>query len=269
MYYYSKAPRLYCSGNNTQQEINKKIEYRIAQDLMDVIFRNLNSKNQIKLMIVLAGTKGDGSFCPAEKWILERTGMQHARYIEARTALCQLGWLSHKKCPTDERYLLTVNYDAIFRYDIEHNKDAKKNFESFSDDSELSHAENVLQSTENVPHSSTECVHIACAKTEPITINKNNNEIINDNFCSMSSSKSKPKYNVDIYSSMSWDEKSEVVEDCLNGLYAPFPQWVNIYLSRLKMNMEKAGNPSPGSPEYSQAVSFSRQFLDGLYVMEW
>lgn len=46
-------------------------------------------------MLVLIGTKE--GFAISEKWILERTGLLHASYINARDALVKRGWLHHEK----------------------------------------------------------------------------------------------------------------------------------------------------------------------------
>lgn len=121
----TKAPKLLHQGDKTHGNCP---EYRLPQDLMDIVLKYLTG-NQLKLMIVLMGTKGNGTFSPSENWIEQRTGLGHSRYIEARNQLCAMGWLRHRKSTEHDHYVLTVNFDAIFSYnDEKHNayKSSKK-----------------------------------------------------------------------------------------------------------------------------------------------
>ena len=85
-----QAPKLYHTGKK-----HDTIFYQLPQDLMDIIFTKIDGKsgNQIKLMCVLLGTQGNGSFGVSEKWICERTGMTQQTYNKARKALIEKGWL--------------------------------------------------------------------------------------------------------------------------------------------------------------------------------
>ena len=87
---FKQAPKLYHSGKKKQG-----IFYQLPQDLIDIVFNKLDGKNgnQIKLMCVLLGTQGNGSFGVSEKWICERTGMVQQTYNKARKALIDRGWL--------------------------------------------------------------------------------------------------------------------------------------------------------------------------------
>ena len=87
---FKQAPKLYHSGKKKQG-----IFYQLPQDLIDIVFNTLDGKNgnQIKLMCVLLGTQGNGSFGVSEKWICERTGMVQQTYNKARKALIDKGWL--------------------------------------------------------------------------------------------------------------------------------------------------------------------------------
>lgn len=78
---------------------------------MDSVFNQLNGKqgNQIKLMSVLLGTAGDGSFAVSEKWICDRTGMDQSNYSRARKALIDRGWLRL------ENGKLYVNFIAFYK----------------------------------------------------------------------------------------------------------------------------------------------------------
>ena len=85
-----QAPKLYHTGKK-----HDTIFYQLPQDLMDIVFTKIDGKsgNQIKLMCVLLGTQGNGSFGVSEKWICDRTGMTQQTYNKARKALIEKGWL--------------------------------------------------------------------------------------------------------------------------------------------------------------------------------
>jgi hypothetical protein len=87
---FKQAPKLYHTGKK-----HNTIFYQLPQDLMDIVFTKLDGKcgNQIKLMCVLLGTQGNGSFGVSEKWICDRTSMVQQTYNKARKALIDKGWL--------------------------------------------------------------------------------------------------------------------------------------------------------------------------------
>lgn len=88
---YKQAPKLY----HNKSKFNSKNYYNLPQELMNKVFTELDGKcgNQIKLMTVLLGTLGDGSFGVSEAWICERTGMVQQTYNTARKALIERGWI--------------------------------------------------------------------------------------------------------------------------------------------------------------------------------
>lgn len=88
-----QAPKLYHIGRKHQGNF-----YQLPQDLMDIVFSKIDGKcgNQIKLMCVLLGTQGNGTFGVSEKWICERTGMVQQTYNKARKALIDRGWLKQE-----------------------------------------------------------------------------------------------------------------------------------------------------------------------------
>ena len=88
---YKQAPKLY----HNKSSFNCKNYYNLPQELMDCIFQQLDGKcgNQIKLMTVLLGTLGDGTFGVSEAWICDRTGMIQQTYSNARKALVERGWI--------------------------------------------------------------------------------------------------------------------------------------------------------------------------------
>lgn len=88
---YKQAPKLYHNKNNFYEDNY----YGLPQELMDCVFQQIDGKcgNQVKLMVVLLGTAGDGSFAISEKWICDRTGMFQQAYSAARKALIERGWI--------------------------------------------------------------------------------------------------------------------------------------------------------------------------------
>lgn len=101
---YQQAPTLKFNGTKS---LGNNF-YGIPQDLADIIFRELgNSSAQLRIMIVLIGTKE--GFNISDKWICDRTGLQHPSYITARKALVKRGWLTHEAAKG-----ITVNIDAIY-----------------------------------------------------------------------------------------------------------------------------------------------------------
>ena len=98
-----QAPELKYNG---EKSISNQF-YQIPQELADIIFKELgNSSAQLRIMMVLIGTRE--GFKISEKWILERTGLQHASYITARKALVNRGWLTLAAAQD-----IIVNFNAI------------------------------------------------------------------------------------------------------------------------------------------------------------
>ena len=107
MAHYEQAPILCFNGSKAQSNATNQT-YQIPQRLADIIFNTLgNASAQIRIMLVLCGTKE--GFSISENWILERTGLQHASYINARKSLIEKGWLT-----LINQQKLIVNYDVIY-----------------------------------------------------------------------------------------------------------------------------------------------------------
>lgn len=99
---YNQAPELRFNGTKGKGQF-----YQLPQDLMDKVFKELgNSSAQLRIMIVLLGTKE--GFKISDKWICDRTGLQHPSYVTARKALVARGWLEH-----DPAKGITINIAAI------------------------------------------------------------------------------------------------------------------------------------------------------------
>ena len=88
---YRQAPKLF----HNKDKYKSTNFYQLPQGIMDKVFTQLDGKcgNQIKLMCVLLGTIGDGSFGISEAWVQERTGMIQQTYNKSRQALVEKGWL--------------------------------------------------------------------------------------------------------------------------------------------------------------------------------
>lgn len=88
---FKQAPLLY----HNKEAYSFGNFYQIPQAVADKIFQKLDGRNgsQMKIMLVLLGTIGNGTFRVTEKWILERTGLQQPAYVRARGELIRKGWL--------------------------------------------------------------------------------------------------------------------------------------------------------------------------------
>lgn len=119
-----QAPKLYHIGRKHQGNF-----YQLPQDLMDIVFSKIDGKcgNQIKLMCVLLGTQGNGTFGVSEKWICDRTGMVQQTYNKARKALIDRGWLKQE----DGKLFVLISfiYAEGTTSDCAENKDTISEFE--------------------------------------------------------------------------------------------------------------------------------------------
>lgn len=104
---YNQAPKLHHSIDKSDLiAACDNNFYAIPQLLGDIINHKLgNSSAQMCIMNVLIGTKE--GFGLSEQWMLDRTGLTHSRYIEARNSLKKRGWLVHKDGH------ITVDYAAV------------------------------------------------------------------------------------------------------------------------------------------------------------
>lgn len=104
---YNQAPKLH--HNVDKNDLIAACDnnfYAIPQILGDIINHQLaHSSAQMRIMYVLIGTKE--GFGLSEQWMLDRTGLTHSRYIEARNNLKKRGWIIHEKGN------ITVDYAAI------------------------------------------------------------------------------------------------------------------------------------------------------------
>ena len=105
---YKQAPLLVHNG--FKQRFGSRNYYELPQELMRTVFNRLSGKrgNQLKLLIVLMGTAGNRNFRVSQKWITDLTGMDESGYKRARTALANMGWITHK-----DGYI-AVNFDVIW-----------------------------------------------------------------------------------------------------------------------------------------------------------
>ena len=89
---FRQAPRLYVEGRKCKGD---GTDYYLPGDIMDIIFQEFDGKNgnAIKLMVVLIGTRGDGSFRITEQFIQNRTGMTKSNYHRTRNVLAEKGFI--------------------------------------------------------------------------------------------------------------------------------------------------------------------------------
>lgn len=94
---YRRAPKLYHVGSKAATN-NESVSI-IPKHIYDAIFNSIDGKcgNQIKLILTLLGTIGDGSFGISEAWILKSCGFSHTSYIRARKELVRMGWITLTK----------------------------------------------------------------------------------------------------------------------------------------------------------------------------
>ena len=109
------APSLHFNGAKDQDNKTNQV-YMIPQRLADIIFNVLgNSSAQIKIMMVLCGTK-EGFFISG-KWMRGRTGLAPQSYSAALKKLVQRGWVNHRNYQT-----IRVNFDKIYEDGREYDK---------------------------------------------------------------------------------------------------------------------------------------------------
>lgn len=104
---HNQAPILAFKGN--KENSSQKPFYQIPQELADIIFDKLARKPAaIRLMLVLVGTKP--GFGISERWVLDRTRMDHSTYIKTRQFLASLEWLIINEADKQ----IIVNFDKIY-----------------------------------------------------------------------------------------------------------------------------------------------------------
>ena len=85
--------------------------YKLPQELMDAVMAGLsgNCLNQLKLMVLLIGTKE--GFRLSEDYVLQHLHISEQSYLRARKALEEKGWITLKR---DSPRTLTLNIDVIW-----------------------------------------------------------------------------------------------------------------------------------------------------------
>ena len=90
---FRKAPKLY--HDIDKSKLDNGMFISVPQKILRVLFTNLDGKcgNQIKLIMMLVGTIGNGKFAISEKWIMDMCGFSQPCYIRARQELVKKGWV--------------------------------------------------------------------------------------------------------------------------------------------------------------------------------
>lgn len=119
---FRKAPKLYHSGSK-----GSGLFYQLPHNIMDAVFSKLDGKNgnAIKLMVVLLGTRGDGSFGISEEFIRQRTGMAKQNYHRTLHMLEEIGFvtLGEKSITVNIQNILNSHHDD----DSTHDDDSQGN----------------------------------------------------------------------------------------------------------------------------------------------
>lgn len=133
--------------------------YFLPIDLMTIICNELSGKagNQLKVMMLLVGSqdtskKTKKAFTISEGLIKKRLGMSQTRYVEARNALKERGWIEHK----DGK--ITVLYDNIYN--------AASESDTENNSSKEDEPETVITSRAQKERSAFDTVPISNSKTE-------------------------------------------------------------------------------------------------------
>ena len=122
------TPRLYDEASKIEGNY-----HRVPWKLMDAVCQVIGFRNgaDMKLLLVLLGTKGDGTFYLGNECIRERTGLSKAQYYATRRRLMAAGYM--KKRGRD----YVVDVDAILaaaeqkaKHQVEVRKETKKREEN-------------------------------------------------------------------------------------------------------------------------------------------
>lgn len=113
-----QAPTLINPRGSATTKHKDKQFYSLPIGLTAIICNELSGKagNQLKLMLLLIGSQDTSggikkAFAISEGLVKSRLGMSQTRYVEARNALKERGWIEHK-----DGYI-KVLYDNIYPAD--------------------------------------------------------------------------------------------------------------------------------------------------------
>ena len=111
---YRKAPKLYHEGSKPKGNF-----YQLPHALMNAVFQKFDGKNgnAIKLLVVLIGSAGDGSFALSEKMIEKRTGISKQNYHRTMDNLVALGYV------TRENGKVILNLSLLMEAEDDHDDD--------------------------------------------------------------------------------------------------------------------------------------------------
>lgn len=118
---YLQAPTLIHKGKKLK---GNTIYWQLPQDLMAYVFNELDTKSgaQIKLMCLLLGTAGNGSFSVSEKFVTDTCNISEQGYKTARKALVNRGWITHDT----KNQKIIVNIDMMYKAIEEKAKEEKE-----------------------------------------------------------------------------------------------------------------------------------------------
>ncbi len=127
---YRQGPRLIHEGSKSEG-----LFYQLPQSMVANIFQNFDGKNgnQIKLLIVLLGNKGDGTFRLTEAWIMQQTGMTKSNYHRTMDALEEKGYV------TRENGKVILNLPLLTEAHHEDKEGTHQDCKSTHDDEKVAH----------------------------------------------------------------------------------------------------------------------------------
>ncbi len=105
-----RAAPILCFSEPKDSRCGSDNFYMLPQELMTAVMAGItgNCLNQLKLMVLLLGTKE--GFSLSEEFVLQRLRITQQAYLKARKALIEKGWLILEKKP----HRLIVNMDKIW-----------------------------------------------------------------------------------------------------------------------------------------------------------
>lgn len=125
---YRKAPKLYHEGSKPKGNF-----YQLPHALMNAVFQKFDGKNgnAIKLLVVMIGSAGDGSFALSEKMIEKRTGIGKQSYHRTMDNLVELGYV------TRENGKVILNLPLLLKDEHDDDQERHRQTEKSTHDDEI------------------------------------------------------------------------------------------------------------------------------------
>lgn len=127
---YRKAPKLYHEGSKPKGNF-----YQLPHSLMNAVFQKFDGKNgnAIKLLVVMIGSAGDGSFALSEKMIENRTGMSKQSYHRTMDSLEASGYVIR------ENGKVILNLPLLMENKYDDDQESHRHAQTSFHDDEITH----------------------------------------------------------------------------------------------------------------------------------